>query len=108
MVVFQLVDMGFAVEGCKKAVFHTNNTGVEPAMNWVMEHMGDPGNKRIKIFSLHVMTVTDSILITIDLFKKGKYSTITMKIMHISFLVALLDNSSLRTLECLVFGSYKS
>ena len=42
-VVAQLVDMGFAVEGCKKAVFHTNNTGVEPAMNWVMEHMGDPG-----------------------------------------------------------------
>ncbi|XP_067951524.1 ubiquitin carboxyl-terminal hydrolase 5-like [Watersipora subatra] len=40
-VVAQLVDMGFAVEGCKKAVFHTNNTGVEPAMNWVMEHMGD-------------------------------------------------------------------
>ncbi|CAH1772608.1 unnamed protein product [Owenia fusiformis] len=41
-VVSQLADMGFAVEGCKRAVFHTNNTGVEAAMNWVMEHMGDP------------------------------------------------------------------
>ncbi|KAL5014809.1 hypothetical protein ScPMuIL_009079 [Solemya velum] len=40
-VVSQLADMGFAVEGCKKAVYHTNNSGVEAAMNWVMEHMGD-------------------------------------------------------------------
>ncbi|KAL4221190.1 Ubiquitin carboxyl-terminal hydrolase 5 [Mactra antiquata] len=37
-----LVDMGFPIEGCKKAVYHTGNTGVESAMNWVMEHMGDP------------------------------------------------------------------
>ena len=42
-VVAQLVEMGFPLEGCKKAVFNTNNSGVEPAMNWVMEHMGDPG-----------------------------------------------------------------
>ena len=42
-VVAQLVEMGFNVEGCKKAVFNTNNSGVEAAMNWVMEHMGDPG-----------------------------------------------------------------
>lgn len=39
----QLVSMGFDVEGCKKAVYHTHNQGVEPAMNWVLEHMGDPG-----------------------------------------------------------------
>ena len=39
--VTQLVEMGFALEGCKKAVFHTNNAGVEAAMNWVMEHMED-------------------------------------------------------------------
>ncbi|KAL8584111.1 hypothetical protein ACOMHN_011726 [Nucella lapillus] len=37
----QLVEMGFAVEGCRKAVYHTQNQGIEPAMNWVMEHMGD-------------------------------------------------------------------
>ncbi|XP_074646299.1 ubiquitin carboxyl-terminal hydrolase 5-like [Tubulanus polymorphus] len=38
----QLVDMGFALEGCKRAVFHTQNRGVEAAMEWVIEHMGDP------------------------------------------------------------------
>lgn len=37
----QLADMGFNVEGCKKAVYNTNNSGVESAMNWVMEHMED-------------------------------------------------------------------
>ena len=42
-VVFQLVEMGFPMEACKKAVFNTNNSGVESAMNWVMEHMEDPG-----------------------------------------------------------------
>lgn len=41
-VVMQLASMGFDVEGCKRAVFHTHNQGVEPAMNWVLEHMGDP------------------------------------------------------------------
>lgn len=42
-IIMQLVLMGFDVEGCKKAVYHTQNQGVEPAMNWVLEHMGDPG-----------------------------------------------------------------
>ena len=42
-IVAQLMDMGFPLEGCKKAVFHTKNAGAEAAMNWVMEHMGDPG-----------------------------------------------------------------
>ena len=41
--VAQLVEMGFPVEGCRKAVYNTQNQGIEPAMNWVMEHMGDPG-----------------------------------------------------------------
>ncbi|XP_070182995.1 ubiquitin carboxyl-terminal hydrolase 5-like [Littorina saxatilis] len=40
--VAQLVDMGFPLEGCRKAVYHTKSQGIEPAMNWVMEHMGDP------------------------------------------------------------------
>jgi len=40
-IVMQLAEMGFDVEGCKKAVYHTKNAGVEPAMNWVLEHMGD-------------------------------------------------------------------
>ena len=34
--------MGFSLEGCKKAAFHTKNAGVEAAMNWVLEHCGDP------------------------------------------------------------------
>ena len=61
-VVMQLVSMGFDLEGCKKGVFNTQNqgttklintatylpqtpthshthTGVEPAMNWILEHM---------------------------------------------------------------------
>lgn len=42
-VVMQLVSMGFDIEGCKRAVYHTHNQGVESAMNWVLEHMGDPG-----------------------------------------------------------------
>ena len=44
-VVAQLVEMGFAYEGCRKAVYHTQNTGIEPAMNWVMENMGNPGKE---------------------------------------------------------------
>ncbi|KAJ7379748.1 Ubiquitin carboxyl-terminal hydrolase 5 [Desmophyllum pertusum] len=40
-VVEQLVGMGFDKEGCRKAVYYTNNQGVEAAMNWVLEHMGD-------------------------------------------------------------------
>jgi len=40
-VVLQLVDMGFGREGCRRAVHKTGNTGVEAAMAWVMEHMGD-------------------------------------------------------------------
>jgi len=40
-IVAQLVDMGFAREGCRRAVFNTGNSGVEAAMGWVMDHMGD-------------------------------------------------------------------
>eukprot|EP00112_Aurelia_sp_Birch-Aquarium-sp1_P012383 Seg2604.5 transcript_id=Seg2604.5/GoldUCD/mRNA.D3Y31 product="Ubiquitin carboxyl-terminal hydrolase 5" protein_id=Seg2604.5/GoldUCD/D3Y31 len=41
-VVRELAAMGFAFEGCRKAVYHTKNTGVESAMEWVLQHMGDP------------------------------------------------------------------
>ncbi|CAB4055360.1 USP5_13 [Lepeophtheirus salmonis] len=40
-IVSQLASMGFSFEGCKKAVIYTKNSGVEAAMNWVMEHMED-------------------------------------------------------------------
>ena len=38
----QLVDMGFSVEGCKKALMNTGNNNIEAAMNWVFEHQSDP------------------------------------------------------------------
>ncbi|XP_028166955.1 ubiquitin carboxyl-terminal hydrolase 5 [Ostrinia furnacalis] len=36
-----LLEMGFPVEACKKALYYTNNSGMEPASNWLMEHMND-------------------------------------------------------------------
>ncbi|OQR79005.1 ubiquitin carboxyl-terminal hydrolase 5-like [Tropilaelaps mercedesae] len=39
--VAQLTEMGFPREGCRRAVYHTKNSGVEVAMQWVMEHMSD-------------------------------------------------------------------
>jgi len=41
-IVTQLSAMGFSTDACKKAAFHTSNSGVEAAMNWMMEHMDDP------------------------------------------------------------------
>lgn len=40
-VINQLVDMGFPVEACKRAIFFTKNTGLEPATQWIMEHISD-------------------------------------------------------------------
>ena len=42
-VIIQLVEMGFPMDACRKAVYYTGNSGVEAAMNWVMSHMDDPG-----------------------------------------------------------------
>ncbi|XP_052753227.1 ubiquitin carboxyl-terminal hydrolase 5 isoform X2 [Galleria mellonella] len=36
-----LLEMGFPVEACKKALYYTNNSGMEAASNWLMEHMND-------------------------------------------------------------------
>lgn len=44
-VIIQLVEMGFPMDACRKAVYYTGNSGVEAAMNWVMSHMDDPGMK---------------------------------------------------------------
>ena len=41
-VVAQLMEMGFSKEGCRRAVHQTKNAGIDAAMAWVMEHMGDP------------------------------------------------------------------
>ncbi|KAM3965206.1 ubiquitin specific protease 5 [Aphomia sociella] len=37
----ELLEMGFPVEACKKALYYTNNAGMEAASNWLMEHMND-------------------------------------------------------------------
>uniref|UniRef100_A0A336MN68 Ubiquitin carboxyl-terminal hydrolase n=1 Tax=Culicoides sonorensis TaxID=179676 RepID=A0A336MN68_CULSO len=36
-----LVDMGFPIEACKKAIYFTKNSGLEAATQWMMEHMAD-------------------------------------------------------------------
>lgn len=40
-VVRALTDMGFPPDSAKKAVYFTQNQGLEPATNWIMEHIGD-------------------------------------------------------------------
>uniref|UniRef100_A0A182QI34 Ubiquitin carboxyl-terminal hydrolase n=1 Tax=Anopheles farauti TaxID=69004 RepID=A0A182QI34_9DIPT len=37
----QLLGMGFPPEACKRAIFFTKNTGIEPATQWIMEHIAD-------------------------------------------------------------------
>lgn len=39
----QLSEMGFPLDACKKALYFTQNEGIDAAMNWVMEHMNDAG-----------------------------------------------------------------
>ncbi|PIM97239.1 Ubiquitinyl hydrolase 1 [Handroanthus impetiginosus] len=43
-IVSQLVSMGFQYLHCQKAAINTSNTGVEEAMNWLLNHMDDPAN----------------------------------------------------------------
>ncbi|KAI4471556.1 ubiquitin carboxyl-terminal hydrolase [Holotrichia oblita] len=37
----ELADMGFPPEACKRAVFFTQNSGLEAATAWIMEHITD-------------------------------------------------------------------
>lgn len=41
IVLQQLKEMGFPEEACKRAIYFTQNTGIETSMQWVMEHIGD-------------------------------------------------------------------
>jgi len=41
-IVNNLMNMGFGFEACRKAAYHTKNSGVEAAMEWVLQHMDDP------------------------------------------------------------------
>lgn len=38
---YYLLFVGFPPEACKRAVFHTGNTGLETATAWIMEHIAD-------------------------------------------------------------------
>lgn len=35
------MEMGFPPEACKRAIFFTQNTGAEPATQWLMDHITD-------------------------------------------------------------------
>lgn len=38
----QLKDMGFSENGIRRALWNTKNSGVETAMNWILEHITEP------------------------------------------------------------------
>lgn len=37
----QLTDIGFPPEACKRALYFTDNRGLDAATNWLMEHIAD-------------------------------------------------------------------
>lgn len=45
----QLMAMGFPENRCKRALLNTGNNGAEIAMNWLFEHMEDPGKNQCKL-----------------------------------------------------------
>lgn len=56
-VLMNLQDMGFPLEASKKAIFFTNNSGIEAATEWLMQHISDddlhtpfvpPGHENVK------------------------------------------------------------
>lgn len=40
-VIAQLAGMDFPIEACKRALFYTKNSGFDPAIQWIMEHLTD-------------------------------------------------------------------
>jgi ubiquitin carboxyl-terminal hydrolase 5/13 len=38
----QLAEIGFPIQACKRALYFTENRGLEPATQWLMEHISDP------------------------------------------------------------------
>eukprot|EP00250_Pteridium_aquilinum_P014295 c21898_g1_i1 orf=273-2696(-) len=41
LIVSQLMEMGFPRVRCEKAAINTSNTGLDPAMQWILSHMDD-------------------------------------------------------------------
>eukprot|EP00058_Branchiostoma_floridae_P015769 XP_002601257.1 hypothetical protein BRAFLDRAFT_95034 [Branchiostoma floridae] len=56
--VIQLSEMGFPTEACRKAVYYTSNCGAEAAMDWIMQHMDDPGLSEEALTILEAMGFT--------------------------------------------------
>ena len=55
----QLLAMGFPEVRCRKALIKTGNNGPDVAMNWLFEHMEDPGMGRLFVrFTEPVLTCT--------------------------------------------------
>mmetsp|Transcript_41336 Transcript_41336/g.107019 ORF Transcript_41336/g.107019 Transcript_41336/m.107019 type:complete len:466 (+) Transcript_41336:480-1877(+) len=65
-VVAAIVDMGFPPNQAQKAALKTNNSGVEAAMNWLMEHMGDPGTAHCRSGPCYVHTALTTGLLQIS------------------------------------------
>lgn len=76
----QLVEMGFPVEACKRSLYFTQNSGLDAASQWLMEHISDddfsdpfvpPGADAkkgiIRIFSLKVLFDRSTFYIKIQL-----------------------------------------
>ncbi|XP_033328036.2 ubiquitin specific protease 5 [Megalopta genalis] len=40
-ILYELIEMGFPSEACKKALYFTENRDTETAINWLMEHVAD-------------------------------------------------------------------
>ncbi|CAF4355627.1 unnamed protein product, partial [Adineta steineri] len=56
----QLMDMGFSIEACKKALLTTGNNNIEAAMNWVFEHQSDPDfNEPYKASNISLPPIID-------------------------------------------------
>ena len=48
----ELLAMGFPEVRCRKALSKTSNAGAEIALNWLLEHMEDPGRHFIILNTL--------------------------------------------------------
>jgi len=81
----QLLEMGFTELRAHKALVHTSNTGVEPAINWLGEHMDDADIDDVVVIrrdgTMLVTKVGDKKFVGTDIvhvsvFKKGDERTI--------------------------------
>lgn len=58
----QLMAMGFPRNRCMRALINTGNNGAEVAMNWLFEHMEDPGMVSSAMICLRVHSRTSLLL----------------------------------------------